>query len=181
VLQSKHLLHISERFTMKELNVREMRAANRRAGRTLFDWRYVSAEGGPVAVTAGFTIPTERLSEREAADLLMLVAGFRIREQATPGLIARLRRIAPRLRGIEIGGRLAVIFSGEDLSAGLVGNPVDGINGYAPLAAKGSDGKLRAGASEIMSNILLYAAKRAPGGVTSVKPPASKPPPRSRK
>jgi antitoxin (DNA-binding transcriptional repressor) of toxin-antitoxin stability system len=27
VLQSKHLQHISERFTMKELNVREMRAA----------------------------------------------------------------------------------------------------------------------------------------------------------
>lgn len=77
-----------------------MRAANRRAGRPLFDWRYVSAEGGPVAVTAGFTIPTERLADREEADLLMLVAGFRIQEQATPALLARLRRIAPRLRGI---------------------------------------------------------------------------------
>ena len=39
---------------------------------------------------------------------------------------------------------LAVIFSREDLSAGLVGEPVDGITGYSPASA-----------TELMTNILL--------------------------
>ncbi|MEL7240391.1 MAG: DUF4159 domain-containing protein, partial [Planctomycetota bacterium] len=38
----------------------------------------------------------------------------------------------PRLRGIEIDGRLAVIVSNEDLTNGLVGSPVDGVVGYTP-------------------------------------------------
>ena len=42
---------------------------------------------------------------------------------------------APRLRGIEIDGRLAVIVSYEDLSVGLVGQPIDGIHGYEPSSA----------------------------------------------
>ena len=52
----------------------------------------------------------------------------------------------PRVRGIQIGNRTAVFYSREDLSAGLVGEPVDGIIGYAPETA-----------TEIMRNILLYA------------------------
>ena len=43
----------------------------------------------------------------------------------------------PRLRGIQIDGRLAVIYSPEDLSTGLVGQPVDGIAGYEPKTAVG--------------------------------------------
>ena len=53
----------------------------------------------------------------------------------------------PRVRGIQIGNRTAVFYSREDLSAGLVGEPVDGIIGYTPETA-----------TEIMRNILLYAA-----------------------
>lgn len=41
----------------------------------------------------------------------------------------------PRLRGIEFKGRLGVLFSAEDLSVGMVGHPVDGINGYDPKSA----------------------------------------------
>jgi hypothetical protein len=41
----------------------------------------------------------------------------------------------PQIRGITIGGRLAVIFSKEDLTAGIVGEPVDGIVGYDPETA----------------------------------------------
>jgi hypothetical protein len=41
----------------------------------------------------------------------------------------------PQLRGITIGTRLAVVFSREDLSAGLVGQAVDGIVGYEPETA----------------------------------------------
>jgi hypothetical protein len=65
----------------------------------------------------------------------------------------------PRLRGLEINNRLAVIFSGEDLSVGLVGQPVDGIVGYVPQRVQVGESKTRMGASEIMTNILLYATK----------------------
>jgi len=38
----------------------------------------------------------------------------------------------PRLQGITINNRLAVIYSREDLSVGLVGQEIDGIVGYTP-------------------------------------------------
>ncbi len=54
----------------------------------------------------------------------------------------------PRLRGLKIGNRLGVIYSREDLSAGLVGQRVAGIVGYTPETA-----------SALMSAILLHAGK----------------------
>jgi hypothetical protein len=51
----------------------------------------------------------------------------------------------PRLRGIRVRGRVGVYFSREDISAGLVGEPVDGIDGYSPEIA-----------TNIMRNILLF-------------------------
>jgi hypothetical protein len=64
----------------------------------------------------------------------------------------------PQLRGITIGGRLAVIYSKEDLSVGLVGQPVDGIVGYSPPSA-----------TLLMSKALLYATKKslAPAATTT--------------
>jgi hypothetical protein len=59
------------------------------------------------------------------------------------------REKGPLLRGIKIGGRLAVIYSREDLSAGLVGEPVDGIKGYAPATA-----------SQLMTDIILANSKQ---------------------
>jgi hypothetical protein len=41
----------------------------------------------------------------------------------------------PQLRGAEANGRLAVIFSREDLTAGMVGEPIGGILGYTPKSA----------------------------------------------
>lgn len=55
----------------------------------------------------------------------------------------------PRLRAIVRGGRVAVILSREDLSAGLAGQPVNGIIGYDPQSA-----------TELMTRIILYAAPR---------------------
>ncbi|MGB3316989.1 MAG: AraC family transcriptional regulator, partial [Albidovulum sp.] len=77
-----------------------MRAANRQSGRLLFSWRYYSADGGPVPLTAGFEIATTPLTDRIEADLLMIVAGFRLAEQATPALLTKLRRLAPRVRAM---------------------------------------------------------------------------------
>jgi len=60
----------------------------------------------------------------------------------------------PQLRGIMFGNRIGVIYSREDLSAGLVGAPVDGVIGYTPASA-----------TELMKNIILWAAPKG------VKPP----------
>jgi hypothetical protein len=57
---------------------------------------------------------------------------------------------APRLQGITLDGRLAVVFSREDLSTALVGHPVDGIIGYAPASA-----------AALVSSIILHAAGSA--------------------
>jgi hypothetical protein len=52
----------------------------------------------------------------------------------------------PRIRGITYNGRVRVFYSREDLSGGLVGQPVDGVYGYEPASA-----------SELMRAIILYA------------------------
>lgn len=51
---------------------------------------------------------------------------------------------APRVQVIKLNGRPAIFFSHEDLSAGLVGEAIDGVVGYQPATA-----------SEIMSRLLL--------------------------
>jgi hypothetical protein len=56
-----------------------------------------------------------------------------------------------RLMGIEINNRLAVILSRGDLSAGLVGQGVDGIMGYSPQTA-----------TDLMASIVLSAAPKPP-------------------
>jgi hypothetical protein len=53
----------------------------------------------------------------------------------------------PRLQGVERNGRWIIVYSREDLSAGLVGQTVDGIVGYDPASA-----------TALMSHILSYAA-----------------------
>jgi hypothetical protein len=68
---------------------------------------------------------------------------------------------APRLRAQSNGGHKTLFFSEEDLSAGLVNNQVDGIKGYEPAAA-----------SNLMTNIMLYAA----GKLGEVPPPPPPPP-----
>ena len=72
----------------------------------------------------------------------------------------------PRIRGIEIGERVAVFFSREDLSAGLVGEPIDGVIGYTPDVA-----------TQIMRNILLYSAPKEQPATQPANGPASIPVP----
>ncbi|MDB5332538.1 MAG: A-macroglobulin complement component [Phycisphaerales bacterium] len=63
----------------------------------------------------------------------------------------------PRLIGIPRGNRIAVFYSREDLTGGLVGEPMDGISGYSPNSA-----------TAIMRNIVSY-------GAFGYKPPLPKP------
>ena len=48
-------------------------------------------------------------------------------------LIGKMR--APRIRTMQISGRPAVFFSGEDLACGMLGMQIDGVNGYDPASA----------------------------------------------
>jgi len=54
-----------------------------------------------------------------------------------------------RLLGLQHGGRTALIFSREDLSAGMLGTDTDGIVGYAPATA-----------TEMVRSLVLSAAAR---------------------
>ena len=54
----------------------------------------------------------------------------------------------PQLMGATLGGRVGVFFSRQDLSAGLVGENVDGIIGYDPATC-----------ADLMSAMLLYAGR----------------------
>lgn len=54
---------------------------------------------------------------------------------------------SPRLAGISFGKRTGVFFSRDDLSAGMVGEGVEGVFGYTPASA-----------TELVHNIVLYAA-----------------------
>jgi hypothetical protein len=67
----------------------------------------------------------------------------------------------PRVRGGVVDMRTAVFFSPEDITAGLVGQPVDGIYGYDPRTA-----------TQLAANMLLYAAN---GGKPITTQPTTQP------
>jgi hypothetical protein len=57
----------------------------------------------------------------------------------------------PRLCGIPVaGGRIGIFYSRQDISGGLVGEPVDGIVGYDPKTA-----------TQLMTNMILYSRQNA--------------------
>jgi hypothetical protein len=55
---------------------------------------------------------------------------------------------SPQLRGLTMDKRIGVFLSNEDLSVGMVGQPVDGIIGYTPASA-----------TQIAEDVVLYATK----------------------
>ncbi|HEY2587115.1 MAG TPA: DUF4159 domain-containing protein [Tepidisphaeraceae bacterium] len=73
-----------------------------------------------------------------------------------------VERRRAKLRGLSAGRRTAVFFSREDLSAGLVGEPVDGILGYDPATA-----------TALMEGMLLYAQSRGVPPQPSATAPAT--------
>lgn len=87
-----------------------LRAANRVAGRTVFDWKLVSPDGAPAVTTSGLPIAASGpFDPAERRDVLAAIGGFGTRDDATPGLVAGFRRAAVRARavgGIEAGSWL---------------------------------------------------------------------------
>lgn len=114
----------------------------------------VDAAGGakPFADAAEKTfaelLPEGRLGPIPANHAIYTRAGWVIEKvsyrKAIRGSIANPHK--PRLRGVLYKGRLAIIFSRDDLTAGLVGYPCWGLRGYKPASA-----------FKIMRNILMYA------------------------
>ena len=93
----------------------------------------------------------------------LAVQKFEYRNFARGKRVGRLN--TPRLAAVEANGRPVVFFSREDLSGGLVGQPVDGILGYDPETA-----------TDIMRNVLVYAHTNGKGF-----PPKPKPQPKDAK
>jgi transcriptional regulator GlxA family with amidase domain len=75
-----------------------LRAANRHLGNDAFRFRILTPDGRPVPLTCGIELPgSGALAQARGADLLMVIAGYRLAEVATRGLISDLRRLAPQV------------------------------------------------------------------------------------
>jgi len=87
-----------------------LRAANRIAGRTVFEWRLVSSDGSAPATTSGLPVAVDgRFDPGARSDVLAAIGGFGTRLETAPGLVAAFRRAARQARavgGIEAGSWL---------------------------------------------------------------------------
>ena len=77
-----------------------MRAANRRAGKKLFDWKFATPGGALSRLTAGIPINAPGLFASQPADLLISVASFNVMQQLSPRLLTSLRTLAHRAQGV---------------------------------------------------------------------------------
>ncbi len=86
-----------------------LRAANRLAGRELFTWQVFGISGTKSTLTSGLSLETAPLHPNITADMLAVIAGFRIRTHSTPAVHRLLRRLAggiPSVAGIDGGGEI---------------------------------------------------------------------------
>lgn len=91
-----------------------MRAANRRAGRRLFNWKFATPFGDASTLTAGIEINAPALADCDTSDLLISVASFNVQRQINPSLLTRLRSLAHHALGIAAvdGGSWALARAG---------------------------------------------------------------------
>jgi transcriptional regulator GlxA family with amidase domain len=71
-----------------------MRAANRHAGRKIFDWSFATPQHLDISLTSGLPISAAPLNRVGSCDFILIVASFDIAAQSSPALHASLRRIA---------------------------------------------------------------------------------------
>ena len=87
-----------------------LRAANRISGGAVFEWSLVSPDGEPPLTSCGIPKPVSGALDPSArTDVFVGIAGFGNREQATPALLSRIRRMARAARaygGVEAGAWL---------------------------------------------------------------------------
>ena len=131
---------------------------------------YVKAGGTLLVDVAGGASPYRSAAEAEIAKLFpdaphtlpVLPADSPVYTAIGPRLAVksvdyrrfdRVSRAAhvPQLRAATVDGRPAVLYTPEDVSVGLVGQPIDGVAGYTP-----------ADATKVVTAVLAYAAKLKP-------------------
>ncbi len=78
-----------------------MRAANRIAGKELFQWKILSPRGLAVNLTCGLSLPVNgRFTDQDKGELLAIVGGFNALKEALPVTPIRLKRILSRYEKI---------------------------------------------------------------------------------
>lgn len=84
-----------------------MRAANRVARETVFEWEILTLDGNPVRLTCGLPVPADmKFGDNTPKDILIVVAGFNSEVHTGKYISSTLRKIAPRysaVGGVEAG------------------------------------------------------------------------------
>jgi hypothetical protein len=147
-------------FTLTPEERAELKAFVEGGGTLIADACGGSTEFGEAAeaqLTSLFPAATMKVIEPTHA---VFSAGAKTKEVAYRAFARRVIGAlqTPRIKGMEIGGRVAVFFSVEDLSTGLVGQPVDGIYGYEPASA-----------TDLMRNMIFYATGGGTAKTTSAR------------
>lgn len=87
-----------------------MRAANRIASRTLFDWQIVTLDDKPSVLTCGIPVaPQKKINEVSGGDILMVIAGFNQQKHADKQRLKFIKQLSQRFHavaGIEAGSWL---------------------------------------------------------------------------
>ena len=90
--------------------VEPLRAANSFARRTLYEWRYLTLDGEPVASSSGLAVaPDAALRDEMHGDILFVLPSYGYRQLATPACLAALRAAAHRydvVAGLDAGSWL---------------------------------------------------------------------------
>ncbi|WP_166416664.1 GlxA family transcriptional regulator [Cochlodiniinecator piscidefendens] len=77
-----------------------LRAANRRAGKTCYQWQFFSFEGGEIQLTTGAIVPTVPLTRDTNIDVLIVVAAFELERHSTPKRLNQLRTANRHIKAI---------------------------------------------------------------------------------
>lgn len=90
--------------------VEPLRAANMLSGRSLYEWHYMSLDGGPVTSSSGLTVQAEAaLSDHSGADYLFVMPSYDFLSHATVDCARALRAARKRfgtLVGLDTGAWL---------------------------------------------------------------------------
>ncbi|HMQ93941.1 MAG TPA: GlxA family transcriptional regulator [Amaricoccus sp.] len=82
--------------------IEPLRLANRMAGRMLYEWRIVTADGGPVTASNGVTLQADAPMQDLARDTtIMVVGGQKVKSAVSRPVLTWLRREARR--GLAVG------------------------------------------------------------------------------
>ena len=84
-----------------------IRAANRVAGKQLYEWEICSLSGQTIELTCGVPLSVDRqFSDRQRGELLVVIAGFNQMKHASSAAIAKVRKAASGfsvIAGVEAG------------------------------------------------------------------------------